>query len=274
MSLITAYYRGLIKDTDGRNLQDMWNLYDDFESCHSWVQWAFPLPEPSDFNPDAPLLSEDDIKIFKADPEIRENLIHSVELIMKFWGMDLNVRSKSTKNKHTIGSVSVEFDPDDKETAEVGFIPIKGTKNFEPVLGYSRDRIFGGFNHNHLRMTRVLLCLTLCGLEQIAAKIYDFLSDHGENIPGSCWEHWDKAIVGKSVPRPPKPKMGWVQGPTQSAQSIKDTYWESAKADYNEIMLGAMTPGEKEDLKVKWFDAWAKKLIQMSQEENLWDETK
>lgn len=27
------------------------------ESCHDWVQWLFPIPEPSKFNPRAPLLS-------------------------------------------------------------------------------------------------------------------------------------------------------------------------------------------------------------------------
>ena len=249
------------------------------------------------FNDHAPLLTDEDIKIFKADPEIRANLIHSTELFMKFLGMKLVVKGKS---------VRVLFDSKDTPDAEIDFIPIKkdlppaglGGKPkveagetwedlWKPVLGYRRKRIFGNFNHNHLRMTRLLLCLVTCGLEKVAKAIYDFIvendaDEHNPLIPAGCWEHWDAAMEGKSIPSPKFDggrSMSEIGG---SHQSISDTDWESAKADYDEIMSGRegrwFDSGEFEYLKQQWFDQWAKKLLEMASpdifefDENLWDE--
>jgi hypothetical protein len=174
--------------------------------------------------------------------------------MLNFWGMAVNTDNPDATirfNKHFI----------DKE---------KGW-----------DAIFGEFNHNHLRMTRILLCLTLVGQEKLAKVIYRFMQKEDQKlnpkppIPGSCWQHWTAALEGKSIPRP-KPKFsGWSipmgdfdpDSRPQSGQTILDSYWESAKADYDEIreMLKNVAPDwEIEEKKVAWFDAWAKKMLQMS----------
>ena len=49
-------------DSKGRYLNDLWQ--EDFyfyESCHDYIQWMFPLAEESEYNPDAPVLTEEDI---------------------------------------------------------------------------------------------------------------------------------------------------------------------------------------------------------------------
>ena len=69
MSDLIAFYRGLAPDSEGRTLADLWAFSDrEMEDIHDFIQWMFPLREPSRFNPDAPLLTAADIAAFQADP--------------------------------------------------------------------------------------------------------------------------------------------------------------------------------------------------------------
>jgi hypothetical protein len=57
MSLLLDFYRGLGTDTEGRLLTDILAWPDaEFEEVHDFIQWRFP--EPSQYNPDAPLLTK------------------------------------------------------------------------------------------------------------------------------------------------------------------------------------------------------------------------
>jgi hypothetical protein len=65
MSRLVEFYFGRATDSEGRLLHEIWEWGDDdFEEVHDFVQWLFPLPEPSRFNPDAPLLTEEDVASF------------------------------------------------------------------------------------------------------------------------------------------------------------------------------------------------------------------
>ena len=44
---------------------------DQLEYVHNWVQWCFPLPEASVYQPDSPTLSKRDIEIIKSNPVIQ-----------------------------------------------------------------------------------------------------------------------------------------------------------------------------------------------------------
>src|SRR5262245_840829 len=69
MSRLVDFYRGAGTDTGGRQLAEIWAWGDDdLEAVHDFIQWLFPLPEPSRFNPDAPRLTEADIATFRGDP--------------------------------------------------------------------------------------------------------------------------------------------------------------------------------------------------------------
>ena len=57
------------------------------EYHHDFIQWLFPLREPSQFNPDAPVLSDEDIRIFREDASLRENLARSFERFLSFLGL-------------------------------------------------------------------------------------------------------------------------------------------------------------------------------------------
>src|ERR1022692_4596159 len=91
MSRLLAFYRGVQTDTEGRLLEDIlvWTD-DDLEAVHDFIQWLFPLPEPSQYNSDAPLLTNEDIAAFKSDPVLQANLMKSFERILAFFGLSLS----------------------------------------------------------------------------------------------------------------------------------------------------------------------------------------
>lgn len=49
-------------DIVGRWTDEEWEMH------HEFIQWLFPLKTPSAFNPDAPLLTDEDIEEFKNRP--------------------------------------------------------------------------------------------------------------------------------------------------------------------------------------------------------------
>jgi hypothetical protein len=81
------FYRGSGRDSEGRTLDEIlrWD-YIQLELVHDFVQWLFPLPEPSQFNDDAPILTKDDILLFHRDPQLREYLIRSFAKMIGFYG--------------------------------------------------------------------------------------------------------------------------------------------------------------------------------------------
>src|SRR4051794_31460988 len=90
MSRLVDFYRGQTTDSEGRSLQEIWSWGDDdLEAVHDFIQWLFPLPEPSQFNPDAPLLAGQDIATFKSEPALQANLMKSFERILGFLGLSL-----------------------------------------------------------------------------------------------------------------------------------------------------------------------------------------
>lgn len=163
MSKLTEFYDLSGVDCDGRKLTDIW-MEDDgyFEYCHNYIQWLFPLPEPSNFNPDAPLLSEDDIKIFKANPTIQNNLITSFQTYLNFLGLSYD------------GEEVVRTD---------GFMAL----------------LFRQPNHNWFRITRILKSLRLLGCEKEAVAFYKFLNQlHNEYgwVSDNSFSYWKEAVDG------------------------------------------------------------------------------
>src|SRR5581483_7741036 len=91
MSRLLDFYRGKGTDTEGRFVKDIWTWGDDeLETVHNFIQWLFPLPEPSGFNPDAPLITEDDIATFKSDKLLQANVRKSFERMLAFFGLEMD----------------------------------------------------------------------------------------------------------------------------------------------------------------------------------------
>jgi hypothetical protein len=131
MSQLVEFYRGNATDARGRMLARIWEYNDtEMEYHHDFIQWMFPLQEPSRYNPDAPVLTENDIKAFHVEPALQENLLRSLERFLSFLGL---VRHQG----------HIAPGPD---------YTLRQSKLTTP-------------NHNWLRITRVITSLRLLGQE-------------------------------------------------------------------------------------------------------------
>jgi hypothetical protein len=141
MSRLIEFYRGTGTDNTGRTLARILDYDDDaMESSHDFIQWLFPLREASQFNRHAPLLSDADIATFRADADLRANLLRSLDRFLTFLGLE------------------------------------RKTDRIEPGPGYdARSDVLNSPNHNWLRITRVLHCLRLLGLEDEGRRLFDCL---------------------------------------------------------------------------------------------------
>ena len=87
---LIAFYRGNGRDHRGRSLSDIHEFdFDALELHHDYIQWLFPLPEPSGANAEAPLLSKEDIAAFASDDSLRKALLQSFRMMVRFYGLDM-----------------------------------------------------------------------------------------------------------------------------------------------------------------------------------------
>jgi len=166
MSRLLDFYRGQGTDAEGRFLKEIWTWDDDnLEAVHDFIQWLFPLPEPSQFNSDAPLLTETDIAAFKSNPVLQANLMKSFERILGFLGFSLTADGKVVEGDNFPARIPV---------------------------------VWAMFNHNWLRITRILRSLTTLGMEAHAQALYDrlvaFYQSRRFPIPVNTFRFWTDAV--------------------------------------------------------------------------------
>lgn len=132
---------------------------DALEGTHDFIQWLFPLPEPSSVNADAPLLTPDDIQAFTTDSSLRDELLRSFAVMLRFYGF------------------AVQEDAASRAPA------IVRAKTFTE----RRAIWLRPHSHNFLRITRILRALRLLGcaghavaflraLEGVCAEFPDAIS--------------------------------------------------------------------------------------------------
>ena len=142
MTALLDFYRGDGRDAAGRTIDDVW-AYDAkrLEMAHDFIQWLFPLPEPSRFNPDAPLLIPNDIAAFRTDAGLRARAVRSLDMMLRFYGL-----------------------------GREGDAVMRGP-------GFANAHWLTPLNHNYLRLTRILMFLRHVGLDREARAIYACLAD-------------------------------------------------------------------------------------------------
>ena len=168
-SRLVLFYQNQALDDMGRSLEEIW-LWDDdrLELVHDFIQWLFPLRERSGANPSAPVLSSEDIEIFRSDPVIQRNLNTSLERLLLFYGLDAHASDHK-----------------------------KDLVNSKIFLSKSRNWITPA-NHNYLRLTRILLCLNIVGLRDRAQHLFDMLSTiyptYKHEIGERTFSFWSHAV--------------------------------------------------------------------------------
>jgi hypothetical protein len=146
-SPIIAFYTGSKPDHRGRYLHEIQSWSNDrLESVHDYIQWLFPLPEPSGFNFAAPILTRESVQEFRTRPELQQTLRLSFLRMLTFYGLEMSSSE-----------------------------PLRVTRR----CGFATKAAFwlSAGNHNHLRITRILKCLGLLGLGLEAKALFDCLTD-------------------------------------------------------------------------------------------------
>jgi len=170
--MIIGFYSGEQPDHRGRYVHEMQQWSDDIlEVTHDYIQWLFPLPEPSGFNLAAPVLNRQSIQEFRTRPDLQEKLRVSFLRMINFYGFE--VRSGE--------QIRVTRAPSFAAKATVWLSP---------------------GNHNHLRITRILRCLNILGLEAEAKAFFDCLAkiyedEQNKQMPAISDEtmlYWREAV--------------------------------------------------------------------------------
>ena len=148
---LVNFYRGQSKDHRGRSLVELQALgLEALEASHDSVQWLFPLREKSRFNPLAPTLDPDQVAEFRADLNLRNELLKSWQVFLTFYGL---------RCEGQVVCLATNFPARKKVWLKTG-------------------------NHNHLRISRILRSLTLLGLESQAQSMLKCLETLG------WWDRW------------------------------------------------------------------------------------
>ena len=162
------FYEDKATDTSGRRITDMWNYNpSQLEGIHNYIQWLFPLTEGSAFNQDAPLLSGEDIQAFRTEPALRQNALKSFGLLLNFYGFEL---------KEIDGKFSVS----------------RGSN-----YGSRTRNWLSPYNHNFLRITRILKFLKLIGEDLLASAFFKSLEQVYQESPvivGKSYDFWRSAV--------------------------------------------------------------------------------
>lgn len=159
---IVEFYRGNRGNQNDDYLEQMLTWTDGaLEMDHDWVQWAFPSNEPSMLNGESPVLSKAESEAFEADPELQVKVQHTFNRFLEFLGFEM--------------------------TCENDVVEIKTRYDGLPL-------ILQGFNHNMLRITRVLKSLRLTGNTRYAVAFYDALRPFKSCFSPNTWSYWEDAV--------------------------------------------------------------------------------
>ncbi|KAL8931219.1 MAG: hypothetical protein Q9216_007252, partial [Gyalolechia sp. 2 TL-2023] len=163
-------------------------------SSHNYIQYLFPLPEPSPINPSAPIITETTFSAFRSRPELRSQLRRSLTRILQFYGLELIIskgggggggpsspnNDSKNENEDADGG-DVDRSGGAGEVEEQSKAPPHYRVHPSPHFYTHASRNWvTRFNHNHLRITRILRCCRVLGLQDEAAAFYAALVDIAE----------------------------------------------------------------------------------------------
>jgi hypothetical protein len=164
---LVAFYRDGAPDDDDRTLAQILGWDDHrLEAIHDYIQWLFPLPEPSGANPSAPTLDDATVQAFRSTPVMRDRLRQAFLRMLRFYGL-------------------AWADGAQPNISRAGNFAIRSHEWLSPM------------NHNHLRLTRILRSLRLLGLEAESSGFFDELKAIHQEFPGRITErtfdYWREA---------------------------------------------------------------------------------
>jgi hypothetical protein len=162
---IVQFYRGVGTDARGRTLEAILGWDDEqLEAVHDYIQWLFPLDEPSRFNRDSPLLTNADRLAFRKPP-LAANLRRALDRMLAFYGLAIDRASGAPRI-------------------------IRSDRWHERSPHWLQPG-----NHNLLRLTRMIRSLALLGQADLATALYGALRRECEGrVSAVTLEYWKEAI--------------------------------------------------------------------------------
>ncbi|KAI4125866.1 MAG: hypothetical protein LQ338_004031 [Usnochroma carphineum] len=137
-------------DARGRKLNNILAWSDGrLEWSHDYIQILFPLPERSPINPSAPAINEQTFSAFRSRPEWQDRLRDSLVRMLNFYGFVLRQRQSPGQ-------------------AENNGWEVRPGPNFSQASPNWLKR----FDHNHLRITRIIRSCRVLGLEDEVKAFY------------------------------------------------------------------------------------------------------
>ncbi|SMY22272.1 unnamed protein product [Zymoseptoria tritici ST99CH_1A5] len=170
------------KDLEGRTLSQILRFDDEkLERSHDYIQNLFPLPERSPVNPDAPLLDQATRSAFLYSPvrnHLRAQLLEAFKRMAAFYGFTLD--TNDTTDNHDAAKTAISYR-----------YAITPSLNF---FANARQTWLTRGDHNHLRITRIIRCLRILGLEPVALAFYQALIDNsGDVVSARSKMYWQRA---------------------------------------------------------------------------------
>ncbi|MFW1135904.1 opioid growth factor receptor-related protein [Vibrio parahaemolyticus] len=149
MSTIIEFQLGKGTDSQGRKIDEIWSLNDFWlEHDHKYIQWLFPIDTHTKFNRHAPHLTLEDIETFSNSEVLKQAQRNSLSIMLRFFGMQQD-----------------------------------GNRIFATEHLNIRDHIWlkhGG--HNHLRISRIIRSLMLCGQPELSKGVQKAMLETAEQF--------------------------------------------------------------------------------------------
>lgn len=181
--IVRFYGNEQASDSEGRTLSDMLSFNDrELEYHHDYIQYLFPLPERSPFNPHAPVVTELTRDAFLQNADLRDHLFKAFTRMARFYSFDVS-------GDATAPALSPKLD----------------------FAKSAKRSWLMRMNHNHLRITRIIRyialtklefthilttnfrCLRILGLEEVAQVFYQALVEHGDPVSPRSRMYWQRA---------------------------------------------------------------------------------
>ncbi|KAJ4288568.1 hypothetical protein N0V90_011805 [Kalmusia sp. IMI 367209] len=216
-SIIDFYGRVDGKDAHGRTLEQILNWNDTkLERCHDYIQILFPLPEGSMFSYDAPIIDLKTLEAFRSDVGLRFRMAAAFVRMLSFYGFEAELevpgsaaqrepeqtQADEIEQDQRLGTGSgkgkakIEVKADESNEAAVDCSRgLGGSSSYSSVSEKDHNIFFEThiargdnfeqaaknwavrMDHNHLRITRILRCLRVLGLQKQCEAFYNALKD-------------------------------------------------------------------------------------------------
>lgn len=159
------FYSGKL-NSKGLSIEKIWDFdFEELENRHDYIQWLFPSTDKSMFL-DVPDLNTKDIEKLKKFYAL--SIFRSFCFILKFYGLVIKVKKNGMK--------------------------IIKDDNYEDRKNVWQTE----YNHNYLRITRILKCLKLIGFERYSQAFLNCLlelyKENPKNFNDISISYWKQVL--------------------------------------------------------------------------------